>query len=181
MSEESGLQLVTDAPVPPAPASDLRSVLLARAARFARLEKLLFFCSSLAALGFAAVLCARTAMAVPSTPPAGESPRVRSDVSIYGASSAPAPSDSKAIVESESEAEGFVLLLETVPDGALASVDGVRIGETPTSLNPECAPGAALKVVLTHAGYAPLTHTVTCRSDRMLVLKAHLKALRPRK
>jgi hypothetical protein len=179
MSEESGLQLATGAPAPEAP--DLRLALLARAARFARLEGLLFFGSSLVALGFAGVLCARAVMALPSEQTAGQSPRVAADVTIYGGDSAPAPGNSNSVAESESDAEGFVLLIEAIPDGALASVDGVRIGETPTSLNPECAPGVALKVLLTHPGYAPLKHTVTCRSDRMLVLRARLKALPARR
>ena len=159
---------------------DLRAILLARAERWAQLERALLLTSALATLGLAAILSWH---AVQSLAPWFGSTGIRApaEVTIYatGESAPPAVAGSKGVVETESEANGFLLVIETEPDGAVAQVDGVTRGETPASMNLDCQPGAPVKVVLTRRGWATLKHTVTCRENRMVVLEARLQPLAP--
>jgi hypothetical protein len=78
----------------------------------------------------------------------------------------------------ESAANGFILVIESVPDGAEVIVDGLSKGETPASLNFDCRPPSSLALTLKKPGYLPIDRTIACKRDVMLVLKARPEPLR---
>jgi hypothetical protein len=82
--------------------------------------------------------------------------------------------------ETESQANGFILVVETKPEQTELWVNDVLSGETPASLNYDCKPGDTYRLVLKHDGYQPITHQVTCKKDVMLIITARLEALRKR-
>jgi hypothetical protein len=98
--------------------------------------------------------------------------------SVYAVGEAKSVLEPGEVEVLESEATGFVLLVETEPAGALVSVDGVARGEAPASMNLDCPPGKSLQLQTALAGYAPLSHALACRSDRMVKLRARLRKSR---
>jgi hypothetical protein len=115
----------------------------------------------------AAALLAYRVLGLPATPPAP---------AIYAPEPAKPPKAGQ-FTESERPATGFIIVVESVPEGALLSVDGVENGETPASLNLDCKPGSSHALKLTAAGFAPVEHAVACKKDVMLVVSAKLKKL----
>jgi hypothetical protein len=84
------------------------------------------------------------------------------------------------VFETESPANGFILVVESTPDGVEVVIDGVSKGQTPASINFECAPPKTMELVLKHPGFAPITRTIACKRDVMLVLKVRPEPLRRR-
>jgi hypothetical protein len=82
--------------------------------------------------------------------------------------------------ETESPANGFILVVETKPDQTELWVNDVLSGGTPASVNYDCKPGDVYRITLKHDGFAPLRHEVTCKKDVMLIVTARLEPLRKR-
>jgi hypothetical protein len=76
------------------------------------------------------------------------------------------------VYETESPANGFILVVESTPDGAEVIVDGESKGETPASLNFDCLPPKTIALTLKKPGFLPIERTVACKKDTMVVLKA---------
>lgn len=132
----------------------------------ARAEKALKISSGVCALGLAALLLWRSGLAEP--------PQVTTTTSIY--MPMPQIEATGAVSETESDASGYILVIETTPEGAEVVVDGVSKGASPSSLNLECLAGAPLMLELRHPGYAPLKRMMTCKRDVMVVVRATLEA-----
>ena len=126
-------------------------------------EKGLHVGSGLAALGLAALVSLRAL-----TPVAPEQKKTV----IYS----PLPVEMDGIVvESESKADGFILIVETSPEGADVLIDGSSRGESPASINLDCLPGAPVSLELRYPGFATLRRTVMCKLDVMQVMRARLE------
>lgn len=80
--------------------------------------------------------------------------------------------------ETESPANGFILVVETVPEASELFVNGELSGPTPASLNSDCKPGDKLKLAIKHAGFIAVEHEVTCKKDVMLIVEARLDLAR---
>ncbi len=81
---------------------------------------------------------------------------------------------SGTVSETETDANGYILVIESTPDGVGVTVNGESKGTTPSSLNLECAPGSALKLELAHPGYQRLSRSMICRDGKMVVVRASL-------
>ena len=130
-----------------------------------RAAEALWWGSALAALAAAGLIAWRvlSPQPVPVAPPAVYSPVAK------------AVPRSGQVVETERPANGFLLMVESTPDGANLFVDGEEKGPTPASLNFDCKEGQQLLLTLVLTGYAGIEHTVTCKKDVMLLLNAKLK------
>jgi hypothetical protein len=63
--------------------------------------------------------------------------------------------------------EGFAVSVETIPPGALVSIDGVERGEAPLLSNLACAPGDRVEVTARLPGLAPGRVETTCRANTL--------------
>ena len=79
--------------------------------------------------------------------------------------------------ETESAANGFILVVETKPEACELWLNDVLNGETPASVNFDCKPGDVYRLLIKHDGYEPLRHEVTCKKDVMLIVTARLESL----
>jgi hypothetical protein len=131
--------------------------------------------SGLAAVAAAGLLSYRAWTAPSAAKPA---PAVYAPVTARAPAAAPATRGNVHVTEAP--ANGFILVVETVPDGAELWVNDVLNGATPASVNFDCHPGAGFRLVLKHDGFAPIAHEVTCRKDVMLIVNARLDPLRKR-
>ena len=131
-----------------------------------RAEKGLKLGSGLCALALAALMLWRAGLAEP--------PQTSSTTTVY--MPMPQVELTGAVSETESEASGYILVIETTPDGAEVWLDGVSKGPSPSSLNLDCLAGAPLALELRHPGYTPLKRRMLCKHDAMVVMRATLEA-----
>jgi hypothetical protein len=69
---------------------------------------------------------------------------------------------------------GFAVSVETVPPGALVTIDGVERGEAPALAGVDCSPGARVEIGARKAGLAPAHAATTCRADTLVKLTLRL-------
>jgi hypothetical protein len=163
----------------PQPASPAPSVdpVAARAQRLAYLGRLLVLLSGGCAVALALALAVTAVRGLPA--------QDQKDAEPQGAPSAPGaiygptePSDPHRLQVSESDAEAFLIVVESVPDSARVHINGVDQGLTPSSSTPECELGKPVQVVVSRAGYAPQRYSTTCRAKRLIHLYVPLKRAR---
>ena len=127
-------------------------------------EKALKIGSGLCAIAVVALVATRSGLTEP--------PQLSTQVYVAVASE---PQLTGSVSETESEASGYILVIETTPDGAEVTVNGESKGATPSSLNLDCAEGATLSVLLRHPGFIPLKRPMSCKRDTMVVMRATLE------
>jgi len=175
------------APVEASPAAALPTSanphqrLLARARSLERLQGHLNLAS---ALGLVCLVClvGWNTYAAYARPRAASVPAPRAapeKVTIY-ASGGTDLADGERVAMNESEADGFVLVVDSVPEGATVLVDGVPRGETPASMNLECAAGAPVRLEVRKKGLAVVNKSLTCKANRMLNITVRLDARKRR-
>lgn len=135
--------------------------------------------SALCAL-LASALLARAAFQEAPAPSLGEltggsGPPGWGQVVTYAPSEPPLPQAGEDTSEQGSPLQGFALVLESEPSGALVLVNGKSRGETPSSLTPECEPGEPLKIEFSLRGYERALHETRCREDTLLRVLARLR------
>ncbi|MGC4119078.1 MAG: PEGA domain-containing protein [Myxococcales bacterium] len=121
--------------------------------------------------GCAAALGVALAIAALQGPP----PRKSGEKPVAQAVAAPTPSepsvsDPNGIQVTESEAETFLIVVESKPDRAKVLINGADEGLTPLSATPACALGTPLQITVSRAGYAPARYSTTCRTKRLVNL-----------
>jgi hypothetical protein len=99
---------------------------------------------------------------------------------VYSYAPPPQPVKSGDVHETESPANGFIVVVETTPEQSELFVNDVQSGETPASINYVCKPGDTYRLALKHDGYETLRHEITCKKDVMLIVTAKLQPLRRR-
>jgi hypothetical protein len=102
-------------------------------------------------------------------------PRVKVPPAVYApVTQAVKPGE---VHETESPANGFILIVETVPEASELWVNGQLSGPTPASLNFDCQPGDTVQLSITHSGFTAVAHDVKCKKDVMLIVEARLGLL----
>jgi hypothetical protein len=107
-------------------------------------------------------------------------PPTKAPPAVYSYAPPPQPVKSGDVHETESPANGFILVVEATPEQSELWVNDVVSGETPASVNFVCQPGDKYHLALKHDGYEPLRHEITCKKDVMLIVTAKLQPLRRR-
>ena len=126
-------------------------------------EKVLKVGSGVCALAFAALLAVHAGLT--------EAPKVNTQ--IYLPVTADVESNG-AVNETETDGNGYILVIESTPSGAAVKVDGESKGATPSSLNLECTAGMPVKLELSKPGYQTLNRTMLCKDGKMVVVRATL-------
>lgn len=70
--------------------------------------------------------------------------------------------------------QGFAVSVETVPPGALVTIDGVVRGEAPVLAGLECSPGERVEIAARKAGLPLARAATTCREDTLVKLTVRL-------
>jgi PEGA domain-containing protein len=70
--------------------------------------------------------------------------------------------------------QGFAVSVETVPPGALVTIDGVERGEAPVLAGLECSPGERVAIAARKGGFRPARAATTCREDTLVKLTVRL-------
>ena len=69
---------------------------------------------------------------------------------------------------------GFAVSVETVPPGALVTIDGIERGEAPVLAGLDCTPGARVEIAARKAGVSRARVATTCRADTLVKLTVRL-------
>jgi hypothetical protein len=69
---------------------------------------------------------------------------------------------------------GFAVSVDTVPAGALVTIDGVERGEAPVLAGIECSPGERVEIGARRRGLPPARAATTCRADTLVKLTVRL-------
>jgi len=156
-------------PAATAPAEPRPPDLSPRAERLALLGRLLVLLSACCAVALA------LAFARPVLRGAPVKPTGPTYSTVYGPT---VPNDNDRFRVVETDAEGFIVHVESAPAGAQVRINDVDQGRTPSSSTLECEPGQPLQISVTLAGYAPLRYATTCSENRLIQLRAPLKRQR---
>ena len=122
--------------------------------------------SALAAVAFVALVLYRSGVA--------ELPLPATHTSVYVAVEQ-AEVSAGSVSETESEGTGYIMVVETTPEGAEVWLNGESKGTSPSSLNLECEAGSTLRLELREKGYTTLKRAMTCKPDTMVVVRATLE------
>jgi hypothetical protein len=104
-----------------------------------------------------------------------DEPAARLNWSIYGAGEGTKLKKAGELRVTASESAGFMVLVDSEPQGAEVLLDGVSIGPTPASANPKCKPGGRFTVEARQPGYASVSEEIACSENQYLLIETKLK------